>query len=68
MYRLTEILYSRCAVTGDIVLRWGWFFGTSDECWLTLQKLYELKRGGERAGHRNQTSVNDDGVILQDSA
>jgi antitoxin HigA-1 len=41
--RITEILKSRRAITGDTALRLGHFFGTSPEFWLNLQKIYELR-------------------------
>ena len=41
---ITESLKGRRAVTGDMALRLGRFFGTSGEFWLNLQKLYELRR------------------------
>ena len=41
--RITQILNGQRAVTGDTALRLGRFFGTSEEFWLNLQKLYELR-------------------------
>ena len=38
--RITEILNGRRSITGDTALRQGRFFGTSDEFWFNLQKLY----------------------------
>lgn len=40
---VTEILNGPRAVMGDLALRLGRFFGMSGECWLILQKLYELR-------------------------
>ncbi len=48
--RITEILNSRRAVTGDTALRLGRFFGTSGEFWLNLQKLYALRRTERESG------------------
>ena len=48
--RVTEILNSRRAITGDTALRLAHFFGTSPEFWLNLQKLYELRLAEQRAG------------------
>ena len=48
--RITEMLNGRRAVTGDTALRLGRFFGTSDEFWLHLQQLYELRRAEDRKG------------------
>ncbi len=41
--RITQILNGHRALTGDIALRLGRFFGTSGEFWPNLQKLYELR-------------------------
>ena len=41
--RITEIINGRRAVTNDTALRLGRFFGTSDEFWLNLQTIYELR-------------------------
>ena len=48
--RITEILNSRRAVTGDTALRLGHFFGTSAEFWINLQKLYELRLAENKLG------------------
>lgn len=48
--RVTQILNSQRAVTGDTALRLGRFFGTSGEFWLNLQKLYELRRAEREHG------------------
>ena len=48
--RITEILNGRRSVNGDTALRLGRFFGTSDEFWLNLQKLYELRRAEWKHG------------------
>ena len=48
--RITEILNGRRAVTNDTALRLGRFFGTSDEFWLNLQTLYELRLAERRNG------------------
>ena len=47
---ITEILNGRRAVTGDTALRLGYFFGTSGEFWLNLQKLSELRRAEQKNG------------------
>jgi addiction module HigA family antidote len=41
--RITQILNSRRAITGDTALRLAHFFGTTAEFWLNLQSLYELR-------------------------
>jgi len=48
--RITEILNSQRAVTGDTALRLGHFFGTSPEFWMNLQKLYELRLAEQKTG------------------
>ena len=48
--RVTGILNGQRAITGDTALRLGHFFGTSPECWLNLQSLYELRLAERRAG------------------
>jgi len=48
--RITEILRSERAITGDTALRLGHFFGTSAEFWLNLQKLYELRLAERKLG------------------
>ena len=42
---VSEILDGQRAITGETALRLGRFFGTSGEFWLSLQELYELRRG-----------------------
>jgi addiction module HigA family antidote len=48
--RITGILNSRRAITGDTALRLGHWFGTSAEFWLNLQKLYELRLAENEKG------------------
>ncbi len=48
--RITEILNSQRAITGDIAPRLTHFFGTSAQFWLSLQGLYELRLAGQKAG------------------
>jgi addiction module HigA family antidote len=50
--RITEILNGRRAITGDMALRLGRFFGTAAAFWLNLQKLYELRLAELKAGSR----------------
>jgi len=40
--RVSQIIAGKRAVTADTALRLGWYFGTSAELWLELQKMYEL--------------------------
>ena len=48
--RITEILNSQRAITGDTALRLAHFFGTSAQFWLNLQGLYELRLAEQKAG------------------
>ena len=48
--RMTAILNGQRAVTGDMALRLGHFFGTSPEFWLNLQQFYELRLAEDKAG------------------
>ena len=48
--RITEILNGRRAITGDTALRLAHFFDTSEEFWLNLQKLYELRIAEKKIG------------------
>ena len=48
--RISGILNEQRAITGDTALRLGHFFGTSPECWLNLQSLYELRVAEQKAG------------------
>jgi len=47
--RIMEILNGRRAITGDMALRLGHFFGTSPEFWLNLQKIIELRLSEDRS-------------------
>ena len=47
--RITGILNGQRAITGDSTLRLAYFFGTSPEFWLSLQKLYELRLAEAKA-------------------
>ena len=48
--RITEIFNGRRAVTSNTALRLGHFFRTSDEFWLNLQTLYELRLAEQKTG------------------
>jgi antitoxin HigA-1 len=48
--RITEILNSQRAITGDTALRLGHFFGTSPQFWLNLQAVYELRLAEQKTG------------------
>jgi addiction module HigA family antidote len=48
--RVTQVLNGQRAITGDMALRLGHFFGTSAEFWLNLQKLFELRLAERESG------------------
>ena len=48
--RVTQILNSQRAITGDTALRLSHFFGTSPEFWLNLQSLYDLRIAQQKFG------------------
>lgn len=48
--RITGILNGQRSITGDTALRLSHFFGTSNEFWLNLQTLYELRVAQQKVG------------------
>jgi antitoxin HigA-1 len=48
--RITGILNGQRSITGDTALRLSHFFGTSNEFWLNLQTLYDLRVAEQEAG------------------
>jgi antitoxin HigA-1 len=48
--RITAILHSQRAITGDSALRLGHFFGNSPQFWLNLQTAYELRVAEQKSG------------------
>jgi len=40
--RINEIVRGRRGITADTALRLGWFFKTSPEFWMNLQRQYDL--------------------------
>ncbi|SDF48123.1 addiction module antidote protein, HigA family [Limimonas halophila] len=40
--RISQILGGKRAISADTALRLGWYFNTSPELWMNLQKTYEL--------------------------
>jgi addiction module HigA family antidote len=48
--RITAILNSQRAITGDTALRLGHFFGTSAQFWMNLQTIYELRLAEKKMG------------------
>ena len=47
---LSHILSGKRAITGDTALRFGHWFGTDPQFWLTLQGAYVLRVASEMAG------------------
>ncbi|WP_081724712.1 HigA family addiction module antitoxin [Asticcacaulis sp. YBE204] len=41
---IKAIIEGRRAITAEMALRFGLFFGTSPEFWLNLQKDYDLRK------------------------
>src|SRR3974377_1471434 len=50
--RVTGIINGQRAITADTALRLGPWFGSSLECALNLQKLYELRLARKEVGDR----------------
>jgi addiction module HigA family antidote len=48
--RITAILHSQRAITGDTALCLGHFFGTSAQFWMNLQTIYEFRLAERKAG------------------
>ena len=48
--RINEIVRGMRAISADTALRLGRYFGTSEQFWLNLQSLYELRIAQQKAG------------------
>ena len=48
--RITQIIQSKRAITGDTALRLGHWFGTSAQFWLNLQSAYDIRIAAQEAG------------------
>ena len=48
--RISQIIASKRAVTGDTALRFGHWFGTDPQFWFNLQSAYEIRLAEEKAG------------------
>src|SRR5438270_6149221 len=48
--RITQIVQSKRAITGDTALRLGHWFGTSAQFWLNLQSAYDIRIAAEEVG------------------
>lgn len=48
--RISQIINGKRAITGDTALRLAHWFGTSPQCWMNLQTLYDVRMAEEEAG------------------
>jgi antitoxin HigA-1 len=48
--RITQIVQSKRAITGDTALRLGHWFGTTAQFWLNLQSAYVIRIAAEAVG------------------
>jgi addiction module HigA family antidote len=48
--RISEIIRGKRGITADTALRFGKFFGTSPQFWLSLQARYDLETTEDRIG------------------
>lgn len=48
--RISQIVAGKRAVTGDTALRFGHWFGTDPQFWLSLQGQYDLVQAHKSAG------------------
>jgi len=55
--RITEIINGERAITADMALRLGQWFGTGAELWMNLQKNYELRLAEEKMGEEIQATI-----------
>ena len=53
--RITQILNGRRAISGDTAIRLAHFFGTSEQFWMNLQTLYEVKCAQHKVGKTPRT-------------
>ncbi len=55
--RITAILNSQRGVTADTALRLAYYFGTSPQFWMNLQKSYELRKAEIKVGRQIEKRV-----------
>jgi addiction module HigA family antidote len=60
--RVNEIVLQKRAITADTALRFGRYFGTSEQFWLNLQTEYDLDVERDRLGDRLSSEVRDEGM------
>jgi addiction module HigA family antidote len=55
--RVNEIVLHKRGITADTALRFGRYFGTSEQFWLNLQSEYDLDVERDRLGDRLNSEV-----------
>jgi len=55
--RVNEIVLHKRGITADTALRFGRYFGTSEQFWLNLQNEYDLDVERDRLGDRLESEV-----------
>ncbi len=55
--RVNEIVLRKRGVSADTALRFGRYFGTSEQFWLNLQSQYDLDVERDRLGNRLDAEV-----------
>ena len=48
--RISQIINGKRAITGDTVLRLAHWCGTSPQCWMNLQALFDVRLAEKEAG------------------
>ncbi|MCY3875632.1 MAG: HigA family addiction module antitoxin [Rhodobacteraceae bacterium] len=49
--RMSMIMNGQRGVSADTALRLAWYFGTTPQLWLNLQKTWELRQAEIASGH-----------------
>jgi antitoxin HigA-1 len=47
---IIQVVTGQCALTAEMALRLGRYFGTSGEFWVSMQMTYDLERAREKVG------------------
>jgi addiction module HigA family antidote len=55
--RINEIVHGKRSISADTALRFGRYFGTSEQFWLNLQSHYDLEVEREKLGDRLKKEV-----------
>jgi len=61
--RVSQIIGSKRAVTGDTALRFGHWFGTDPQFWLNLQSAYDIRLAAEKTGREIAKLPMREGVV-----